>query len=302
MNTQKIVPLYKTQTETTIEEFIESLEKTEDLQASTIKEYQGDLKNYLNWLKETGRQEPIQDTTINTITSYRDHMQKEKNHKPATINRRLNTLKKLYEWIQKQGRANQNPAKAIRLIPEEQTSPRQVTNKEAAALARAASQSGNLRDLTIILLMLHAGPRTMEVCDLKPEDVHLGPKSGYLVIRSGKRKKRRNIPLNSTARAALKNYLATHEPKEYLFPSQKTGSRLSERGIRFMIQKHAKTAKLENISAHDLRHRFGYEMAKKVPLHHLAQIMGHDSLDTTKIYVQATLADLQEDVEKINWQ
>ncbi len=50
-----------------------------------------------------------------------------------------------------------------------------------------------------------------------------------------------------------------------------------------------------------LRHRFGYRMAALVPLHRLAQIMGHDSLDTTMLYVQGTKQDVQQEVEKIAW-
>ncbi len=42
-------------------------------------------------------------------------------------------------------------------------------------------------------------------------------------------------------------------------------------------------------------------MAATVPLHRLAQIMGHDSLDTMMISVQGTKQDLQQDVEKIAW-
>jgi integrase/recombinase XerD len=42
-------------------------------------------------------------------------------------------------------------------------------------------------------------------------------------------------------------------------------------------------------------------MAQVVPLHRLAQIMGHDSLDTTMIYIRSTKADLQQAVEKIAW-
>jgi hypothetical protein len=38
-----------------------------------------------------------------------------------------------------------------------------------------------------------------------------------------------------------------------------------------------------------------------VPLHRLAQIMGHDSLDTTMLYIRGTKQDLQQDVEKIAW-
>ncbi len=45
-----------------------------------------------------------------------------------------------------------------------------------------------------------------------------------------------------------------------------------------------------------------YRMAVAVPLHRLAQIMGHDSLDTTTIYIHGTQADLQKEVEKIAWE
>ncbi len=56
-----------------------------------------------------------------------------------------------------------------------------------------------------------------------------------------------------------------------------------------------------DVSPHDLRHRFGYRMAERVPLHRLAQIMGHDSLDTTLLYIRGTKRDLQREVEKIAW-
>jgi len=42
-------------------------------------------------------------------------------------------------------------------------------------------------------------------------------------------------------------------------------------------------------------------MAKTVPLHRLAQIMGHDALDTTRLYVGGTRQDLQQAVEAIAW-
>jgi integrase len=60
-------------------------------------------------------------------------------------------------------------------------------------------------------------------------------------------------------------------------------------------------AKLPDMSPHDLRHRFGYRMAESVPLHRLAQIMGHDSLDTTTLYIQGTKRDVQEDAQTFAW-
>lgn len=67
------------------------------------------------------------------------------------------------------------------------------------------------------------------------------------------------------------------------------------------VAKYAALAKVEDVSPHDLRHRFGYEMAKRVPLHRLAQIMGPDSLDTTMVYVRGTQGDLQRAVEERAW-
>jgi integrase/recombinase XerC len=66
--------------------------------------------------------------------------------------------------------------------------------------------------------------------------------------------------------------------------------------------KYAKQAGVMNLRLHDLRHRFGYRMAERTPLHRLAQIMGHDSLDTTMLYVKGTQQDLQQAVETIAWE
>jgi len=89
--------------------------------------------------------------------------------------------------------------------------------------------------------------------------------------------------------------------KESPLQSGKTKGALSERALGYIIKKYACVAKLSDVSPHDLRHRFGYRMAETVPLHRLAQIMGHDSLDTTKLYIQGTKSDLQQAVETIVW-
>ncbi len=76
---------------------------------------------------------------------------------------------------------------------------------------------------------------------------------------------------------------------------------ITDRALGYVVSKHAALAKVEDVSPQDLRHRFGYVMAERVPLHRLAQIMGHDSLDTTMVYVRGTRGDLQRAVEEIAW-
>jgi integrase/recombinase XerD len=69
----------------------------------------------------------------------------------------------------------------------------------------------------------------------------------------------------------------------------------------YLVARDARPAKVPDLSPHDLRRRFGYRVARAVPLHRLAQLMGHDSLDTTRTYVASTRQDLQEAVETIAW-
>jgi integrase/recombinase XerD len=122
----------------------------------------------------------------------------------------------------------------------------------------------------------------------------------------GKRNKYREVPLNSTVREALTSYLPTlPSGATYVFPSRKQSTDavdpIGERALIYIIGKYAERARVADVSPHDLRHRFGYQMARVVPLHRLAQIMGHDSLDTTLRYVRGTQQDLQQAVETIAW-
>lgn len=302
-------PNISTQAEAWIQHFIDDLNAEEDLNPKTLKQYAGDLRNLANWMESTWNSHKEEETffhpeelTTPILVRYREYMQTVRALKPATINRRLNTLKRFFQWAVGKNVVSTDVAKPIKLVAEEKTSPRQMTDREEAVLVASVQKYGTLRDQTIILLMLHTGLRSMEVCNLKRDDLSLGKRSGTLIVRTGKRNKHREVPLNATVRETLETYLPTLKPdSEYLFPSEKTGKRLVERALRHLIQKYMRLAGLKGLSAHDLRHRFGYVMAERTPLHRLAQIMGHDSLDTTMIYVQATRADLQAEVEKIAW-
>ena len=189
----------------------------------------------------------------------------------------------------------------VKLVGQEESAPRHLDDQEEQALVAAVTKAGSLRNRVLIVLLLHTGLRAREICRLRRDQAKLGKRSGFLEI-IGKRNKYREVPLNATARKVLEEYLPTLPPEVvFLFPSAKTKEALSERALGYIVKKYASVAKLPDVSPHDLRHRFGYRMAESVPLHRLAQIMGHDSLDTTKLYIQGTKHDLQQAVETIAW-
>lgn len=305
MTSTKIISVQGT---TFISDFISSLFLEGDLHTKTLTQYTSDLKDFIYWFENIWGNH-AEDTTFDptnvtarTIARYREHMQINRSLKPSTINRRINSIKRYFDWAKQQGLIQTNYSKSIKFVPTEKTSPRQMTDKEEAALMNTVEKYGTLRDKTMLIFMLHTGLRSMEVCDVQVGDIVMRKRGGHVIVRSGKRNKQREVPLNSTVRFALEEYIGSSNiAHNYLFPSSKTGKRLQERAIRHILQKYMRLANLDGFSAHDLRHRFGYVMAERTPLHRLAQIMGHDNLNTTMIYVRATQEDLQGEVEKISW-
>lgn len=285
------------------------LQHKEDMSQVTIRNYLSDLRQFIAWC-EASWQEGKDDehsfaptsVVTPTLTRYRSHLQTVLRLKPASINRSLVSLKRYFAWATSAGLVQYDLSKVVKLVPVVEQAPRQLSDKEEERLVASVKAHGSLRDRTIVVLMLHTGLRAREVCQLRPADISLGERSGVVHV-VGKRNKYREVPLNATARRALEEYMGTiSKGVVNLFLSEKTGEALTERGLGYLVKRYATAARLKDVSPHDLRHRFGYRMAETVPLHRLAQIMGHDSLDTTMIYVRGTKSDLQKDVEKIAWE
>ena len=282
------------------------LREREDLAPASIRNYLSDLRHFIAWY-ETERETQVhecftpQGITTPALTRYRTYLQTVGRQKPASVNRSLISLKRYFGWASQQHVIPYDPSLAVKLVGQEESTPRHLDDQEEQALVAAATKAGNLRDRVLIVLLLHTGLRARELCRLRCDQVKLGKRSGFLEI-IGKRNKYREVPLNATARKMLEEYLPTlARDTVYLFPSNKTNKALSERALGYIVKKYARAAKLPDVSPHDLRHRFGYRMAELVPLHRLAQIMGHDSLDTTKVYIQGTKHDLHQAVETIAW-
>jgi integrase/recombinase XerC len=290
------------------------LHNEQDLSAASRRNYISDLRQFAAWCEQSwaeGQDElrPFAPTAISTptVTTYRSYLQTVLSLRPATINRHIVSIKRYVAWAVDAGLMTRDTSRVVKLIPRAPQPPRHLTDREEEALMAAVSQHGSLRDRTMLIVALHTGLRAEELCGLKREHVHLGRRGGHVSIY-GKRNKYRDVPLNSTVRDALSRYLQTlADGSSFLFPSRKRRGAsaavapVGERALIYIVSKYAERAHLRDLSPHDLRHRFGYRMAQTVPLHRLAQLMGHDSLDTTLRYVRGTQQDLQQAVETIAW-
>jgi site-specific recombinase XerD len=274
-----------------IAEFIASSENAA-LNPKTIKEYAGDLKHFIGWHEYKSIDSHISVTEfafrqVNEaeLSAYKKAMQEVAELKIATINRRLITLKMFFEWAVDKGYLACNPSLNIKLLPPEKILPRKISANEEKMLTEAVSRKGSLRDQAIIKMMLNTGLKTGEVCRIVKTDIELSKRRGFLMIKNEEGLRR--IPLNPACRDILGKYLATLTPDHgYLFPSEKTGEMLGARALRHIIKKYMKIAGLDEHNSLSIRHRFGYSKALNTPIHKLAEIMGHNNLSSTMVYLK----------------
>src|SRR5450432_4173359 len=112
----------------------------EDLSNATIRNYLSDLRQFIAWcesLWQQGREDTCsfmpEAVTSPTLTHYRTYLQT-RQLKPNSINRFLISLKRYFAWLMITGQLTYDPAKVVKLVGEEVTSPRHLDDQEEQAL------------------------------------------------------------------------------------------------------------------------------------------------------------------------
>jgi integrase/recombinase XerC len=280
----------------------------EDLSPLTIRGYQYDLIFFETWAGEYFvRKTDISKLSNLDIIAFRQHMVKVLRLKASTVNRRLEALRKFLKWALRQKlikAQNILDIKTVKTVRNKR--PASLTDSEVHSLLRAAGETRHglaKRNYALVQLMIQTGLRVSEVSDLCYGDIQLQQRSGVVRVQNGKGGRQREVPLNATARRAIKTYLDGLDLKsknESLFLSAE-GQALSVRAIQSMMSSLVKRAKINRIhvSPHSLRHTFAISYLKQNPgkIVDLATLLGHDSLDTTAIYTRSSKEDLAEDLE-----
>jgi integrase/recombinase XerC len=271
--------------------------------ANTLLAYTRDLRLFGEWFALTNAK-PLSPERITPIDvrEYRSHLLAVKHHKPATVNRKLASLSAFCEWAREASLIPANPVQGISLVEEVRPAPRWLDKNAQYALLRAVQERGRARDIALITLMLHTGLRVSEVSNLRMSDVRISARKGSVRVRGGKGEKFRSVPLNANARQALQAHLeelGEVEGDRWLFIG-KRGGQLKSSGIRYLVQRYAYDARLEEVTPHTLRHTFGKNLVDAgTPIDRVASLLGHESVDTTRIYTTPSQQDLQREVEKV---
>jgi site-specific recombinase XerD len=291
---------------------------------NTIRGYIHDLHDFLNWWEET------EDTPLTVSLLSRDPFKLNKKliqnyvHSlegrvgTATVLRKTSSLRAFTKFLQAKEIIKHEPMNGLRLPKKAEPEPRGLSDSERSRLESAFQQpwlprvpkrkrkedvERNVledanhrlaRDRAIVFLMMYAGPRVDETCNLNVGDIVLKEKSGSLHIRKGKglRERRTAIPL--PARKALQKWLDLREElgigndKEsalFVRLRGKTGERLSVRAVQDMVSEAAKHAGIEEsiVTPHVLRHTCAFMLRTAgVDIETRAKMLGHSVKTASK--------------------
>lgn len=155
-----------------------------------------------------------------------------------------------------------------------------------------------LRDRAVLLLIGTTGVRNKEVRCLKLEDIQW--RTAEIRLRRTKGGRERVVPLVQEAGAAIADYLLHGRPQHgarevFLRHFTPKGPILSAHGVGNIIKKHLRRAGIRASSqgAYLLRHSLASRMVNQaVPIKHIADVLGHVSIDTTAIYTKVATANL----------
>lgn len=239
------------------------------------------------------------DATI--ITAFLHEMEDKRGVSARSRNLRLSAVRSFFQYAAFEVPDHAAQIQRVLAIPGKRYTRKQVchlTRPEVDALLAApdmATWSGR-RDHALLLLAVQTGLRLSELTSLRREDVTLDAGAHVHVI--GKGRKERCTPLAKQTRKVLREWLQRDLDPDIavVFPSAR-GSRLSADGVQYLVAKHVAAASKscsslsrKRVTPHVLRHTTAMELLQSgVDRSLIAMWLGHESLDTTQIYLDADL-------------
>jgi len=244
------------------------------------------------------------------IVAFLDHLERQRGLSIRSRNVRLTALHSFFRYAAFESPAHAAQIQRVLAIPSKRFTRTQIhslTRSEVEALLAAPDRRTwfGRRDRAFLLVAAQTGLRLSEMTGLTREDVTLGVGAHVRVI--GKGRKERCVPLAKPTVAMLKTWL--REPPrgdgQILFPNAR-GTRLSPDGVHYLLVRHATAAanvcpslQGKRVTVHVLRHTMALELLEGgVDRSVIALWLGHESVETTQIYLEATLAMKEKALEK----
>jgi integrase/recombinase XerD len=273
----------------------------------TVKSRRADISGFIRWCGHRGVTEAVE-ITRELLETYQRHLfhHRKKNGNPLTFRSqyaRLVILRVWFKWMARQRHILHNPALELELPRLEQRLPRAILTVSEVEQILAQPDINDplgLRDRALMEVLYSTGMRRREVSNLKLQE--LGVEYGVLMIRQGKGKKDRVVPIGDRAVQWVEKYIRearpglVSEPDDYTMFLTNTGEPLSLGYLTRLVHDYARAAKIEKHGAcHMFRHSMATLMLENgADIRYIQQMLGHANLSTTQLYTHVSIRQLKK--------
>ncbi len=295
--------------------FTERLMQQRRVSPHTISSYRDTFRQFLKFAHRQYHRPPsrltIEQIDAPLVADFLNELEKERGISVRSRNLRLTAIHSFFVYLSFELPTHAEQIQRVLAIPCKRFTRTLVdflTREEVDALLVAPDRTtwSGRRDYAFMLMAVQTGLRVSEMTGIKHEDLTL--KTGAHVHVIGKGRKERCIPLAKPTVSVMKRWV--QEPMrsqgDIVFPSAR-GKRLSIHGVQYMLNKHRMKAsqccpslKQKRVTVHRLRHTMAMDLLQAgVDRSVIALWLGHQSVETTQIYLEATLAMKEKALQKM---
>jgi integrase/recombinase XerC len=190
----------------------------------------------------------------------------------------------------------------VKELRRQQLAPKGLDRADVRRLLREIELRQDIRAGAVFHLLLYTGCRVSDLVNLELTDLMILERAGSVVFRHGKGNKQRTVPLPMAARRALQAYLETRPPAASRKVVVGERGAITDAGIRSLCRKYSAVIGVR-LHPHVFRHSFAKQFLadNENDLISLAQILGHENLNTTSRYSQKGEQQLAAGSERVSW-
>ena len=285
--------------------FTQRLMQQRNASPHTIKSYRDTFRQFLVFAQQQIKQSPsslcVEQVDAPLIVAFLDELEHQRGVSIRSRNLRLTAFHSFFRFLAFELPTHAEHIQRVLAIPSKRFTRMLVPflkREEVDALLAAPDRGtwSGRRDHAFILTAVQTGLRLSEITGLIREDLIVGTGAHVRVI--GKGRKERCIPVAKPTLAVLNTWLRDVQrgSENVLFPSAR-GNRLSVHGVQYLLNQHRKTASSrcptfvdKRVTVHRLRHTMAMDLLQAgVDRSVIALWLGHESVETTQIYLDATL-------------
>jgi site-specific recombinase XerD len=258
-----------------IEMFISS-KKVEGCSERTIKYYEEIIKKFVDIFDKS-----IKKIETDDIRKYLSDYKEESNCNTTTIDNLRRVLSSFFSWLEDEDYIIKSPVRRIHKVKTGVIVKETLTDEN---IEKLRDECENIRDLSLIELLISTGMRVGEIVNLNINDINFEDRSCIVL---GKGNKQREVYFDAKSKIHLKEYLDKRDDNnEALFVSMKEPhQRLSISGIELIVRNLGKETNINNVHPHKFRRTLAtMAIDKGMPVEQVQKLLGHVKIETTMHY------------------